>query len=214
MLHRLNRHALPGLLLLGLLIAAPVRAAAPSDAGAFIDGLVHDALGTINSKQATQEDRTKHFRDLLEKDFDMTFISHFVLGRYWNPASEQERQQFIKLFTEYLVRSYAQRFSEYSGETVKITGTRDAGDNAIVRSEIIHPNGGDPAKVDWRVRKEDSGYRIVDVDVEGVSMLVTQRDQFGSVMQHEGGVAGLNKTLEQKLASGDTSLAAPILPKK
>lgn len=211
----LHRHALTGLLLfLGLLVGTPVQAAAPSDAGAFIDGLVHDALGTINSKQTTEEDRTKHFHDLLEKDFDMQWISHFVLGRYWNSASEQDRQQFIKLFTEYVVRSYSQRFSEYSGETVKIVGTRDAGDNAIVRSEIVHPNGGDPAKVDWRVRKGEDGYRIVDVDVEGVSMIVTQRDQFGSVMQHEGGVAGLNKTLEQKLASGDTSLAAPILPKK
>jgi phospholipid transport system substrate-binding protein len=209
-----HRHALTGLLLLGVVFAAPVRAAAPSEAGAFIDGLVHDALGTINSKQTTEADRTKHFHDLLEKDFDMPWISHFVLGRYWNSASEQDRQQFIKLFTEYVVRSYSQRFSEYTGETVKITGTRDSGDNAIVRSEIIHPNGGEPAKVDWRVRKEDNGYRIVDVDVEGVSMIVTQRDQFSSVMQHEGGVAGLNKTLEQKLASGDTSLAAPILPKK
>ena len=200
-------------LLLGLSLASPVKAA-PADAAGFVEGLVHEAISTMENKQESQDAQQKKFHDLLVGNFDMPWISHFVLGRYWAPASEEQRQQFLKLFTDYVVRSYAQRFSEYSGETVKVTGSRTAGEDTLVRSEIISPKGGDPTKVDWRVRKEDQGFRIVDVDVEGVSMVVTQRDEFGTVMLHEGGVGGLNKTLEQKLASGDSSLAAPILPKK
>src|SRR6266851_3526021 len=65
------------------------------------------------------------------------------------------------------------------------------------------------------VRKQDNDYKVVDIDVEGVSMLVTQREEFGSVIQRSGGtIAGLNKTLQERLASGDTSLAAPPLPQK
>jgi phospholipid transport system substrate-binding protein len=84
----------------------------------------------------------------------------------------------------------------------------------LVSSQVLRTDGAPPAKVDWRVRKDNAGgFKIVDIDVEGVSMLLTQREEFGSVIQRSGGdIAGLNKTLEQKLASGDTSLAAPPLP--
>jgi phospholipid transport system substrate-binding protein len=204
------------LLIVGLALgAAGFARAEPADPAGFINELVSQALSTIDSKQASEQDRTKKFRDLLAKDFDMPRIGRFVLGRYWNAASDPEKEQFQQLFQEYVVRAYAQRFGEYNGETVKITGSRQESETStLVQSQILRPNGAPPAKVDWRVRKGDTGFRIVDVDVEGVSMVLTQREEFGSVMQRTGGIAGLIKTLQEKLASGDTSLAAPVLPKK
>jgi len=198
------------------LFLAPARAAAPSDAAGFIDNLVNQALKTLDNKQLSDDDRAKQFRDLLDKDFDMPRISRFVLGSYWREASDQEKQQFQKLFEDYVVRSYSARFSEYSGEQVKVTGSRSQSETrTLVQSQIIRPNGAPPAKVDWLVAKGDNGYKIVDVDVEGVSMILTQREEFSSVIQRSGGtVAALNKELQQKLAQGDTSLAAPILPEK
>jgi phospholipid transport system substrate-binding protein len=177
--------------------------------------LVNQALSSLDDKQLSTEAREAKFRSLLENNFDMPRISKFVLGRYWNDANDQEKQQFAKLFEEYIVRSYAQRFSEYSGEEVKIANSRPESETTtIVSSRIIRPNGAPPAKVDWRVRKDNNDFKIVDVDVEGVSMVLTQREEFSTVIQHNGGtVAGLNKTLQDKLASGDSSLAAPIMPK-
>ena len=204
------------LLVAGLALAAtgPGRAAG-SDASAFINGLVTQALQALANKQLANDDRTREFRDLLDHDFDMPRIARFVLGRYWNEASEQERQRFQRLFEDYVVRAYAQRFSEYSGQTVKITGERAESDtSAVVQSQIVQPNGAPPAKVDWRVHKDGGTYKIVDVDVEGVSMVLTQREEFSSVIQRSGGLSGLNKELEQKLASGDASLAAPAGTKK
>jgi phospholipid transport system substrate-binding protein len=194
---------------------APANAAAPSDAAGFVNDLVNTALKTLDNKQLSEEERAKTFRDLLDKDFDMPRISRFVLGPYWREASDQEKQQFQKLFEDYVVRSYAQRFGEYSGEQVKVTGSRPESETStLVQSQVVRQNG-PPAKVDWRVRKDDKGFKIVDVDVEGVSMVLTQREEFSSVIQRSGGtVAGLNKELQQKLAQGDTSLAAPILPQK
>ncbi len=201
-------------LVLGLGLAG-AGASADGDAAGFVNDLVTRALKALDNKQLPSEDRARQFRDLLDHDFDMTRIARFVLGRYWNEAREDEKQQFQKLFEEYVVRAYAQRFSEYSGETVKITGSRPESEtNTLVQSQIIHTNGAPPAKVDWRVRKDGGNFKIVDVDVEGVSMIVTQREEFSSVIQRSGGIAGLNKTLQEKLASGDNSLASPPLPKQ
>jgi phospholipid transport system substrate-binding protein len=189
--------------------AATVQA---GDAAGFVSDLVSQALKAVDNKQFTEQDRAKHFRELLAQDFDMPRIGRFVLGRFWNDASDQDKQQFQKLFEEYVVRSYAKRFSEYNGETVKIMGSRaESETSTLVQSQILRPNGAPPAKVDWRVRKGDNGFKIIDVDVEGVSMVLTQREEFSSVIQRNGGVAGLNKTLQEKLASGDAD--APGLPK-
>jgi phospholipid transport system substrate-binding protein len=214
-LRRLSRSVLCLLLLSGLALSPlPTFAASATDAASFINELVTQGLSSVDNKQLSEQDRSKRFFDLLDRDFDMPRIARFVLGRYWNEASDADKREFQRLFEEYVVRSYAQRFSEYNGETVKIMGTREENETrTLVQSQIVRPNGAPPASVNWRVRKGDDGFKIVDVDVEGVSMVLTQREEFASVIQR-GGVAGLNKTLQEKLASGDTSLAAPILPKK
>lgn len=178
----------------------------PKDAGDFISHLVSDALKAVADRQLTQADREKTFRQLLETDFDIPRIARFTLGRYWATASDEDRQKFISTFEDYIVRSYTARFSEYSGETVKVTSSRPESDTSIiVNSEIVHTSGEPPAKIAWRVHKDDKGFKIVDVDVEGVSMIVTQRDEFASVIQRNGGtVVGLTKAIQQKMDNGGT----------
>jgi phospholipid transport system substrate-binding protein len=194
------------ILILGLGLASNGVAAAttvdsPSD---FISGLVNAAFSALANKQLTESDRAKDFHEILDKDFDMPRISRFVVGRYWKDATDPERQRFVALFEEYIIRCYAKPLSEfYSGETVRVTGAGLEGETmTLVQSEVLGIDGGPPTKLNWRVRKDTDGFKIVDVDVEGISMLLTQRDQFGSVIQRTGGVAHLNDELEQKFASG------------
>lgn len=198
------------LLVLVVSFALPVtasRAATPANAASFIENLVSQAIDLLNNKQMPEQERERRFDALLSGNFDIPRISRFVLGRYWRTASPQERQRFTDLFERWIIRTYSARFSEYSGETVKVTGSRNESETStVVSSQLLRPNGAPPAKVDWRVRKENGGYKIVDVDVEGVSMALTQRDEFASVIQRSGGtVASLNHALEQKLAGGDTA---------
>lgn len=201
-------------LVLGVGLAASGAEAAAGTAAGFIKNLVDTAIAALANKQMSDDQREKTFHQLLDQDFDMPVISRFVLGRHWKNADAQDKQRFLDLFEEYVVRSYAQRFSEYSGETVKIIGSRPESETTtLVRSEVVRMNGAPPAKVDWRVRQTPNGYKIVDVEVEGVSMVLTQREEFASVIDRAGGVAGLNKELEQKMASGNASLQTP-LPEK
>jgi phospholipid transport system substrate-binding protein len=202
------------LLSLGLGLATNGIAAASAAGGpsAFISGLVDVELPALANKELTQTDRSKKFHELLDKDFDMLRISRFVLGRYWQTTTEPERQHFLRLFEDYVVRCYSQPVSDFSGSTIRIIGSGPEGETiTLVRSEVIGADGAPSAKIDWRVRKDDDGFKIVDVALEGVSLVLTQRDQLSSVIGRVGGVAGLNRQLEQKLGSGSTE--APPLAK-
>jgi phospholipid transport system substrate-binding protein len=157
------------------------------------------------SQSPSEQMREASFTKVLEEDFDMPRISRFVLGRYWVSASEQERTDFRAIFEVYMARAYSRRFGEYAGETVKVTGLRsESNDATIVSSEIIHQQGG-PVKLDWRIYKSSNDYRIVDVSVEGVSMVLTHKQEFASIIERDGGgVAGLIQAVQMKLNSGSS----------
>jgi phospholipid transport system substrate-binding protein len=187
---------------------AVARAAPAHDAAALVDALVREGLQTLNDKQLTARARQERFSSILENDFDLPRIGRFTAGRYWNAASEADRQQFAKVFESWVIITYSDRFSGYSGEGVKVTGSRLETETTVtVSSQLIRSSGGAPVKVDWRVRRDRADdYRVIDVAVEGVSMLVTQREEFASVIQKNGGtLAGLTRALEQKVAGGAAS---------
>jgi phospholipid transport system substrate-binding protein len=174
------------IMLLGVLLAPAIPAAGAADPTAMISNLGSRALEVLG-KDATQSQRVERFRQLLREDFDVPGISRFVLGRYWNTATEEQRAEFTKLFEGYIAVAYATRLAEYTGETFKVTGSRPDGDGAIVSSQILRPAGTPPVKVDWRLTGRNGAYKISDVSVEGISMAVTQRSEFASVIQHNGG---------------------------
>jgi phospholipid transport system substrate-binding protein len=178
--------------------AADRSAAAVADPAALISDLGSRALEVLG-KGSAESQRVTRFRELLREDFDVPGLARFVLGRYWNTATEEQRAEFVKLFEEYVARAYATRLAEYAGEQFKVTGSRPDGDGAIVFSQILPPAGQAPIKVDWRLTGRNGAYKISDVSVDGISMAVTQRSEFASVIQHNGGqVEGLIAMLRQK----------------
>jgi phospholipid transport system substrate-binding protein len=171
----------------------------------FIDGIIHQALAALGNKQITDAAREELFRKMLDTDFDMPHISKFVVGHYWTEASDQDRQAFLSLFEAYIVHSYSARFKEFSDQKIKITGTAVRGDITEVQSQII-PDNDAPIELDWMVRTSNEPgyplpiYKIADVNVEGVSLLLTEREEFISIIDRNGGtLAGLNQAIKQKL---------------
>ena len=197
------------LLLVAAIGFAPglARATDMPDPANFVDGLVANALQTLRNPALGDGEREARLGAMLTRDFDIPRIARYVLGRYWTTASEEERQSFARLIGRWMVRTYAQRLGQYTAETVKVTGARPESDSAaVVMSQIVHPSG-PPTRVEWRVRREGDGYRILDINVEGVSMALTEREEIAATIQRNGGtVASLNRTLEEKLR-GDTTAA-------
>jgi len=212
----MRRAFLVGLAILSLggagFAVAPVKAADAfsQEASSFVASLGAEAISTITAPSLTEGERISRFRTLFVKGFDIPAIARFVLGRYWRTATPEQQQEFMRLFENMVVQTYAQRFKEYSVQQLKVTGARDEGEGrALVASQILQPGGSQPVRIDWRVAKSEGGDKIYDVIVEGVSMSVTEQQDFGSVIQRQGnGVDGLMAQLRDKYGPGAPALAA------
>ena len=107
-----------------------------------------------------------------------------------------------KLFEDYVVFMYTARLSNFGGETMKVRGSRSDGDGVIVSTDMISPGGAAPVKIDWRLVSANGFYKISDVIVEGISMAVTQRSEFASVFQRNGGqIQSLLALMREKTSS-------------
>jgi phospholipid transport system substrate-binding protein len=184
----------------GPLAVPPAHAA--TTAQGFIEGLAEEAVNALTTEGVTRDERIKRFTDLLNRDFDVDMIGKWVLGRYWRTATDAEKEEYLKLFREYVVITYVERFDQYSGEKLQVVNFMDEpGQDALVFSEIKRPSGGDPIRVDWRVRSDGDVYKIIDVYVEGISMSQTQRKEFSSVIRANGDtVSGLLDALRTQIA--------------
>lgn len=182
--------------------SGPAQAMQAADPKALINQLVTQAINVIVDKNSTEDQREQKFRSLLQTGFDIPRISRFVLGRYWNVSNDDQRKEFSGLFEDWIVRTYAARFGQYSGEKIQVTGTRNEGPTTtVVVSQFVSPTGAPPAKVEWVVRKTaEDNYSVVDISVEGVSMALTQRDEIAAVADRNGGtVDGLNHAMQEKI---------------
>ena len=157
-------------------------------AGKFIQDLGNSAIGVIADKSLTQEQKETKYKDILRNAFDMKTIGHFVAGRAWDAASPEQRQEYMRLFEQLVVKIYGDRLNFYSGESFHVKSVRPENDkDTIVSSEVDHPGGAKPTMVDWRVRQNGDRLAIIDVIVAGVSQSVTQRQEYASIIQRDGG---------------------------
>jgi phospholipid transport system substrate-binding protein len=195
---------------LGLAAMAPLASVSTAlaveapGADKFVEGLGNRAVSVLADPQRTNAKIRAEFASLLKDGFDLDTIGRFVLGRYWNTASEPQKAEYQKLFADMVVNVYTQRFSQYAGETFKVTGQRAEGErDTMVTSQIVRPDG-PPVNVQWRVRPRQAGLKIIDVLVEGVSMSITQRDDFASVIESNGGrIQALLDVLRKRAAPGN-----------
>ena len=160
--------------------------AAVNDAARFINQLGNQAIAALRAPGLTLEQRESQFRGLLAEGFDLRFIGRFVLGKYWRMATPAQRNDYLALFSEYVLQTYAARLGGYAGQSLTVIDARQASEkDVVVRTNIERPSA-PPIVAEWRVRTTDGRFRIIDVAVEGISMAVTQRSEFASVVQRDG----------------------------
>jgi phospholipid transport system substrate-binding protein len=183
------------ILIVGVMSPAVLTAAEPA---AVINDLGNRALEVLG-KNASTAQRVARFHELFREDFDVPGIARFVLGRYWRTATPEQQEEFVKLFQDYIALVYSSQLAAYSGETLRVTGSRPEPEGTVVASEIVRPTGASPVKVDWHLTDRNGTYKISDVSVDGISMAVTQRSEFAAVIQRNGGqVQGLITQLREK----------------
>ena len=175
-----------GLLTAMLVLGQPGIAVADS-AENFVRGLADDVIFILRDTTITEDQFIAEFRSFIELGFDVPIVGRFALGPYWRTASEEQRQEYLTVFTDYIVNTYATRFRQYSGESFEVGGTREINDSeTIVTSTIIRPKKED-ISVDWHVRDNNGTYKIIDILFEGLRLGLSLRDEFSSVIRAGGG---------------------------
>ncbi|MBL8700777.1 MAG: ABC transporter substrate-binding protein [Alphaproteobacteria bacterium] len=174
-----------------------------ADAGQFVARMAQTAIDDLATADVPDPQRQQRFRELFEEAFDVPLIARFVLGRYWRQASDGEKREYLKLFDELVVQTYSRRFTEFNGARFRVLSvSKPNEDNDVIVGVEGTLVGKPPIRLDVRVRQAGNVNKIIDVAVEGVSMLITQRDEFASVIQRGGGrVDALLANLREKVGT-------------
>jgi len=170
-----------------------------TDPTAFINHFAQVGITDILNADIPADQKTERFRVLFADAFDIPAVSRFVLARSWRRADETQRDEFVQLFEDVIVYTWSRRFGEYQGQTIEVRGTTPDGDTGVVVESAIVDGSGQSIGVQWRLREREAGLKIVDVVIEGVSMAITYRQDYASVIRQNGGLAGLMSELRKQV---------------
>lgn len=173
----------------------------PPTAKALIEQTVAQVLGVLRDESRTVAQRRLELEKIAHSRFDFRTMARLVLARDWKKLDSAKRDEFVDQFTTYLANDYGNRIERYQQEEVKVMGeqSKPRGD-VEVRTKIIggESNG---AIVDYRMRNGKDGWRIIDVVIEGISLVANFRDQFREVIARGGPEALLQKLKEKNAAA-------------
>lgn len=187
-----STHVIASLALI-LLMAPPAVHAQDyvDEATAFVQQLADEAIEKLTDPSLTRAQHEGEFRRLLDENFAVAGIGRFMLGRYWRSATPDQRAEYMQLYQDVLVATWTGPFSRYKGDGIEITqsiaATGVAGENAVLVRSIGDVGTDTPLNIVWRVANQGDLYKITDVHIEGISMVITQRDEFTSVIRANNG---------------------------
>lgn len=164
--------------------------------------VTEDVLAAVKSDKALQQgDRDRALALAEEKilpHIDFQEAARLAVGRPWSTATPQQQARIVSEFRTMLIRIYSQSIDTYRGQTMHVQPVRMSPNDteAMVRNQYISP-GKQPVPVDYHMRKTPSGWKIYDIVVGGVSLVITYRGEFSQITR-ESGIDGLVKRLAEK----------------
>jgi len=186
-MNRLTRRGLSALAALPFATLPALAEPGPSRATAFIQTTGQELTAAINEPGITPAARRAKVAVILRRAVDVDGVGRFILGRYWRTASAAEQQEYTKLFDEWLIHNLSARFGEYQGVRFTLGRTQARTEEDVLVNTMIDRPGSSSFSLDWRVADVASGPRVVDVIAEGTSLRLTQRSEYGAVIQRNGG---------------------------
>ena len=183
-----------------VMIAASASAAttSPEAAQQFIQSLGDRTINVLHTDKPT-EAKTETVRGLLREGLDLRTIGRFVLGLYWKDATPEQRADYETLFARWVVEAYSARLAGADVRAFSVLSAEPVGQGDILVNTKVDRSSGTDINWNWRVRDLGEGPKIIDLTVDGLSMAVTQRSEFASVVSREG-IDGLLSSLRTRLA--------------
>ena len=163
-------------------------------------------------KQLAGGDRQKALKLAEEKilpHVDFEEATRLAVGRGWAQASPEQKKKLVAEFRNMLVRTYSNAIQPYEGQQIKVMPVRmKPGDTEVTVHNQFIRSGAKPVLLDYSMRKTDKGWKVYDIVVEGVSLVLTYRSEFDAIVKQEG-VDGLIKRLAQKNSPAAVGESAP-----
>ena len=149
----------------------------------FVSNFADNAISILSNDSLDASQKNIQFTELVMSSIDMNLISKFVLSKYWKLATDDQKKAYQVAFRQYFISSYANKLDQYSGEKVIIVSSNAAKKFVIVKSNIVR-DGTDTLKIelDWRLLTRDSQTKIIDLSIEGISLIIAQREEFQSFL--------------------------------
>jgi len=176
----------------------------------LIQQTVQEVITVIQQDQEIENGDPQKILDLVEAKilprFDFVRMTRLAVGKYWRRAAPEQRQALVTEFRNMLVRTYAKAFAVYNDQVVEVVPLKAAegATDVTVKSNIKKPDG-QSISVNYEMKFKKGSWKVYDVSIEGVSMVISYRGTFASEIQ-QGGIDGLIKTLSKRNA--DASNAA------
>lgn len=185
--------------LLAVLFALPARAADEGQVRAFAQNLANQIMDRVVLAKTPAPQKRAAFREVFLKATDINKIARFTLGRYARSMPKEQMAAFTKAFTDNVILTWSDRFDGYAGESIKFQGVRSDKNDFYVTSTLDVPNTENDIEVIWRINAKNDNLKLVDLVVEGVSMIMSYRNEYSSVLQQSGGdLQTLINLLDQK----------------
>jgi len=177
---------------------------AQPDAPAYIQSTTDDALVVLKDKSLQPEQKIHKLEEIAYARFDFDTMAHLVLARNWAKLSPEQQKEFVQEFKRHLSVTYGKNIENYRNETIEISGDREeARGDWTVKTKILR--GGDDILVDYRLRKADGQWKIIDVVIERVSLVANFRSQLQDVVTNKGADEML-RMLREKNEAGQSIL--------
>ena len=162
----------------------------------FVSNFADSAINILSDNEILEGEKNSKFTDLVMSAIDLNLISKFVLSKTWKNATDDQKERYIKAFKDYFINSYANKLDQYSGEQVEVVDAEEAGKYVIVNS-FIYREGTDTLKINlkWRLLNRDNEIKIIDLNIEGISLIIAQREEFQSFLANNEG--DLEKLIEK-----------------
>ncbi len=166
-------------------------------AKAVVRATADDVIAVLKDASLSSDQKREKIIVIVDRNFDFTTLSRLVLARNWAKLSKAQQEEFIVEFKRHLSITYGNNVENYRDEKVVITGDREeARGDWTVKSIIERPTAED-VKVDYRLRQLNGEWRMIDMIVEGVSLVANFRSQFQDIIA-KNGPAKVIELLRQK----------------
>ena len=188
--------------LLSTLLLAPTTWASEIRPDILVINTAEEILAIIKRDKDIQSGNKAKMLDLVETKilphFNFTRMTRLAMGKNWRKAAPGQQREIVNQFRTLLVRTYYKALSVYSDHTIKVTPLKniDGNKDVTVKTQLIQ-NQGKAVQIDYSMEKNGSSWKVYDVTVAGISLVINYRGSFNSQIR-KGGVDGLLKTLTEK----------------